>query len=386
MSKPIFVIVGTRPDAIKLAPVCQALKEVGLEFILCSTFQHNELTRQVLDCFSLRPDLDLMVMKENQNLSYATTAILEKVGLALEKFKPELVLVQGDTVTAFASALAAFYRKIDVGHIEAGLRSGDFLAPFPEEFNRVAISKIAKYHFAPTSLNVANLLSEGISKNNIICTGNTVVSSVMWMKEKIKNGSIFPTKEVSEIVCDCKLNGKKIVLFTAHRRESFGQGLSNIFDAVRNFASEKKDVHFVFPVHPNPNVLSAVNSSGIKGLNNIHLCQPLLYKDLIYVLMASSWVVTDSGGIQEEAISLGKRVLVLRKVTERMEGVWYGGAYLSGLSRKSIQLFLNKLYLASYGEFEFKDIYGDGSAHKNIAAFIKSNVCKDSRNKAVSLF
>ncbi len=376
MSKPIIIVVGTRPAAIKSIPVYFALKNANINVILCATFQHDDILQQVFDIFQVSPDVRLDVMKKDQDLFYVTTAILEKIRDVYKKLDPSLVLVHGDTATAFASALAAFYLKIPIGHLEAGLRTGNIYAPFPEEIYRKYISQIAQYHFAPTSLNVGNLLAEGIDRKNIFCTGNVVVDALFWMQEKIKTQKLIIDTNIIDTVLACKKNKQQLVLLTAHRRESFDGGLVRIFKSIKAFALNHPDVFIFYPVHPNPNVLAAIKQSGLDEISNIVLSKPVPYKELVYLIISSDWIITDSGGIQEEGMSLGKKVLILRDVTERIEGVWEGLGLLVGTNEKLITAGLLALYSMQNSLHKPNNIYGDGKASQRIALMIKTKLDK----------
>jgi UDP-N-acetylglucosamine 2-epimerase (non-hydrolysing) len=367
----VLSVIGTRPDAIKLLPVHLALQSAGIKSILCSTAQHLEMLNQVLDIFQIKPDFDLQIMQENQDLFHITSQALNKMKEVLNAVEPTLVLVQGDTTTAFAATLAAVYKKIPVGHVEAGLRTGSLEAPYPEEMNRRFISMVGTYHFAPTSLNVANLLAEGVARQNIILTGNTVVDSLHMIITKIKDGSLIIDPLIIKLIQKLKAENKTIALLTAHRRESFNGGLHNIFQAAEKITQTSPELAFIYPHHPNPEVLRAIKDTGIANSKNIYLRKPLNYKELAYCLIECDWVATDSGGIQEEAISLGKPVVILREKTERIEGVWQGIAYLAGTEVNSIIKSMSKAN-SQKNLFSQTSIYGDGQASKKIASFIES--------------
>lgn len=387
MIKPVIVVMGTRPEAIKLAPLYLALKKQNIPTLLCATFQHSELLTQVLDLFKIVPDIHLNVMRENQDLFFLTCTILEKMRQVYEQHKPALVLVQGDTTTTFAAALAAFYLKIPVGHVEAGLRSGNRYSPFPEEINRMNTTACSLYHFAPTALNVANLLREGISRESIFCTGNTVIDALFWIRDQILVKNIEVNSTLAAQVQRCQEEKKQIVLLTAHRRESFDGGLIRIFSSIRSFALAHPDVTFFYPFHPNPHVLEAIEVSGIKNIPNILLMPPLLYKDLVYLLMSCNWVISDSGGIQEEAISLGKSVIVVREHTERPEGIWEGMLTLAGTEEKSILHEMLSLYILQQNAHKNSSAYGDGNACNRIVSIIKNLISsgKLQLNEEISL-
>jgi UDP-N-acetylglucosamine 2-epimerase (non-hydrolysing) len=373
MERPIVVLIGTRPEALKLLLLHKKLQVEGFSSILCSTEQHSELLTQVYKIFNIFPDISLGVMKPNQDLFDITTSVLQKFKEVLIKLNPRLVIVQGDTSSAFTAALSAFYLKIPVAHVEAGLRSGDIHSPYPEELNRTAISKISDYNFAPTGLNCANLLSDGIKRDKIFCTGNTIVDSLFWIKNKINSREIKVDANLVKKVEECKRLNKKIALLTAHRRESFGDGLSRIFNSIKTFAQNHKDLFIFYTLHPNPNVIMAFKKSGLGTIENIFVSNPLGYTELVYLLINSSFVLTDSGGIQEEAMSLGKRVLVLRDVTERVEGLWEGLGKLVGTNELLIYEGLEDFYSNDLQD-KISTIFGDGMAVERITNILKTKL------------
>lgn len=329
MKKLLFVF-GTRPEAIKMAPVvhaCNAYKET-LEVKICITGQHKEMLYQVMDFFQLKADYDLGLMKPNQTLFEITADGLMRLQNVLNSFEPDIVLVQGDTTTAFVGALASFYKKIKIAHIEAGLRSFDKFSPYPEEVNRKMVSVIADYHFAPTEKAVNNLHRENIHQT-IFNVGNTVVDALLWAVNKVKDDNIY-TKHFQFLDLQ-----RKIILITAHRRESFGEPFKQICEAVATLAIQYPDIQFVYPVHLNPNVQGIVRKT-LSDIQNIHLIEPLDYPHLVWIMNQCYFVITDSGGIQEEAPTLGKPVLVIRNVTEREEGITAGTALLIGTSKEKI--------------------------------------------------
>jgi UDP-N-acetylglucosamine 2-epimerase (non-hydrolysing) len=365
----ILTVIGTRPDAIKLLPVHLALQAIGIESIVCSTAQHRSMLDQVLNLFEVTPSFDLQIMQEGQDLFHITQSVLAKIKPVLEEVKPTLVLVQGDTTTSFAAALAAFYKKIAVGHVEAGLRTGSLEAPYPEEMNRRFISMVGTYHFAATSLNVANLLSEGITRKNIVLTGNTVVDALFMIKQKIEAGALAINPKIIALVAKLKAEKRTLALLTAHRRESFDGGLLNIFNAVQTVVDSSPELVFLYPHHPNPHVLQAIRATNIAHNTSVELLPPLSYEELVYCMLASDWVATDSGGIQEEAVSLGKPVVILRDLTERIEGVWAGIAHLAGTKTNTIVKFMHQVHTQKE-RYSTTNIYGDGQASKKIASFI----------------
>lgn len=358
-------VFGTRPEAIKLVPVVHELREIG-DVSVCVTGQHREMLDQVLRFFSIVPDYDLNVMTENQSLFSLTANSLTLLDGVIERDKPDMIIVQGDTSTAFVSALAGFYKKIKVTHVEAGLRSFSKYSPFPEEVNRVLISHIADCHFAPTEKARANLLKEGISGKNIFVVGNTVVDALFRGLDIVKEDE-KKFRDYFEFVDF----SKKVILVTGHRRESFGKPFEHICHALKEIAQE--DVEIVYPVHLNPNVRGQVYPI-LGGVKNIHLIEPLEYPYLIWLMAKSYMVLTDSGGIQEEAPSLGKPVLVMRDVTERTEGIEAGTARLVGTDRKKIVESMQAL-LNNKNEYErmAKSInpYGDGKTSIRIKDIIK---------------
>ena len=330
-----MVAFGTRPEAIKMAPLCHRLQRTkDIDTVICVTAQHREMLDQVLDIFDLSPDIDLNLMKKRQDLFDVTTNILLKMREILSDIKPDLVLVHGDTTTTFATSLACFYLGIKVGHIEAGLRTNNIYAPFPEEYNRQTTTIIANYHFAPTVLSRQNLMNEGVNKDDVIVTGNTVIDALHYVLRKIREDENKSTSIIFSINQYLKFNWRvdRFILITGHRRENFGDGFVEICEAIRDLAKRYKDIHFVYPVHLNPNVQKPVNEI-LSDLDNIWLIEPLKYEDFVYLLDYSYIVLTDSGGIQEEAPSLGKPVLVMRDMTERPEALKAGTVKLVGSSK-----------------------------------------------------
>lgn len=364
--KNILFIFGTRPEAIKVAPVIREFQK-HTDFFhvsICTTSQHKEILDQVLSLFSIQPDYDINLMKIDQSLFDITSNGIRELGKMLSLNKsPDFVVVQGDTSTAFIGALSAYYRRIPIVHIEAGLRSGDKYAPFPEEINRILISRLADFHFAPTKEAAKNLLKEGVKKN-VWVVGNTIVDALLEARLIIKSKnlltSITPFNEI-----DFR---KRIILVTGHRRENFGNSLENICFALKNIALEFNDVEIVYSVHPNPHVFGPVHKF-LGGVKNIHLVNPLGYADFIWLLEKSYFVVTDSGGVQEEAPVFGKPVLVTRTTTERKEGIVAGVAKLVGGDADVIIREAKKL-LVDEGVYKkmanLMSLYGDGTASKKI--------------------
>jgi UDP-N-acetylglucosamine 2-epimerase (non-hydrolysing) len=363
----ILFVFGTRPEAIKMAPIIkEALRfPEKLEVKICITGQHKEMLQQVLEFFQIRPDFDLSLMQHNQTLFDLTANLLKGIESVLNQFEADLILVQGDTTTAFVGTLAGYYKKVKVGHIEAGLRSGNIYSPFPEEVNRKIISTMTTYHFAPTALAKENLLKENYHEN-IYVTGNTVIDALLWGVEKVRRNDEI-TKRFSFLNTE-----KRLLLVTAHRRESFGKPFIDICDALLQIALSHPDVEIIYPVHLNPNVQEVVYNK-LSKQHNIHLVEPLDYPTLIWLMDRSFFILTDSGGIQEEAPSLGKPVLVLRDVTERQEGVSAGTALLVGTNKEAIIGAAEKL-LNNPVDYERMakavNPYGNGSSAQQIISII----------------
>tara|TARA_B100000965_G_scaffold193669_1_gene161699 strand:- start:20597 stop:21718 length:1122 start_codon:yes stop_codon:yes gene_type:complete len=370
--KKILSIFGTRPEAIKMAPILIALdKDPDFASKVCVTGQHREMLHQVLDIFEIKPDFDLKIMKENQNLSELTSSILSGMQQVLEDYAPDIILVHGDTTTTLAASLSSFYHRIPVAHIEAGLRTGNMLSPWPEEGNRKVTDVISSYFFAPTEISRNNLLSENICSDNIYVTGNTVIDALFLAKE------IIYTNKEHLLALQEKFNfvnfNKKIVLVTGHRRESFGKGFENICTALKKLASKFADIQFIYPMHLNPNVREPVNRI-LKGSNNIFLIEPLEYLSFVYLMDKSYLLITDSGGIQEEAPSLGKPVLVMRDTTERPEAIKAGTVIMVGTDPEKIFMETSSLLLNNerYNEMSYAhNPYGDGKATSRILDVLK---------------
>ncbi|MGV3059031.1 non-hydrolyzing UDP-N-acetylglucosamine 2-epimerase [[Pasteurella] aerogenes] len=366
--KKILLVFGTRPEAIKMAPLALALKEQNFAFDtkVCVTGQHREMLDQVLELFHLKPDFDLNLMKSGQTLTDITCGVLHGLETIFSEWRPDIILVHGDTATTFSTSLAAYYHQIKIGHIEAGLRTGNLYSPWPEEGNRKLTGALADYHFAPTLSSKLNLLKENILDSKIWVTGNTVIDSLLLIKNRIETDV--------ELVANLALQfsfldlNKKTILVTGHRRENFGQGFLNICTALANIAKKHADVQIVYPVHLNPNVQKPVKDI-LSGISNIYLIEPQEYLPFIYLMNISYLILTDSGGIQEEAPSLGKPVLVMRNTTERPEAVDAGTVKLVGTDSKLIESEVDKLLCNTmlYNEMsEAHNPYGDGSACNKI--------------------
>jgi len=375
--KNILIVFGTRPEAIKMAPLVKAFEEQQKNFNMkvCVTAQHREMLDQVLELFNITPDFDLDIMKQGQDLYDITSKILLGMRDVLDEFNPDLVLVHGDTTTTLSTTLASFYKQIPVGHVEAGLRTGNIYSPWPEEANRLLTTQIAQYHFAPTLTNKENLLKEHIPKENIIVTGNTVIDTLFLILDKIKNEPQLENTVITKIAqLGYTLSDRKVILITGHRRENFGDGFLNICNGLKELALKYPEVDFVYPVHLNPNVRKPVNEI-LTDIHNIYLIEPLDYLPFVYLLSKSYLILTDSGGIQEEAPSLGKPVLVMRDTTERPEAVEAGTVMLVGTNKDNIvknvtRLIEDELY---YKKMSYAhNPYGDGNASHKIVEFLKN--------------
>ena len=368
----IMTVFGTRPEAIKMAPLVKKLNEdPEIESVLCVTAQHRQMLDQVLDLFELTPDYDLNIMKPNQTISMITANVLTGLEPVLQKEKPDMVLVHGDTSTTFVTALACFYQQIPVGHVEAGLRTYDKYSPFPEEINRVLTGHIAELHFAPTERNRQNLLAERISDDNIVITGNTVIDALLQVADK-------PYEFEDETLKALDFVNKRVICVTCHRRENLGENMEQIFTALRDIAVEFDDVEIVYPIHMNPKVREIAGRI-FEGTENIHLIEPLQYQPFVNLMARSYFIVTDSGGMQEEAPSLGKPVLVVRKETERPEAIEAGTVKLAGVERDTIYAMAKEL-LTDKNAYDAMahaaNPYGDGTACDQIIAALKEKLNK----------
>lgn len=365
----ILVLFGTRPEAIKLAPVIHELRNKSFQSILVSSSQHKQLLKPFLKMLKIEPDFDLGVMKKNQTPNEVCSKVLAKLDKILDSEKPDLILVQGDTTTTLAGALAGFNRKIPVGHVEAGLRSGNLFSPFPEELNRRLVSQIASFHFAATERNRRNLLTENVPGEKVFVTGNTVVDALHEISKELE-----PSPKMAELIE--RTAGKKRILLTTHRRESFGEQMRDNLKVLRDFVEKRKNVCLIFPVHPNPQVGESVRQILARS-DNIHLLEPLDYKDFIS-LMKSAWlIVSDSGGVQEEAPSLGKPLLVLRENTERPEAIKSGVAKLVGGDSRNLKQLLEENYADETwikSVKEVKNPFGDGQSASRIIKIIESKM------------
>ncbi len=382
--KKVMLVFGTRPEAIKMAPLVKEFQKNPDEFqtIVCVTGQHREMLDQVLQIFEITPDYDLNIMKQGQDLYDVTARVLTGMRDVLKETQPDVVLVHGDTTTSTAAALAAFYQQIPVGHVEAGLRTHNIYSPWPEEMNRQITGRIATYNFAPTALSRENLLHEAVTENSITVTGNTVIDALYWVVDKMK-ADIKLDAELAHILAKSGYNvnrladGKKLVLITGHRRENFGDGFINMCTAIKDLTQKYPDVDFVYPMHLNPNVRKPIHEvfgENLENLGNMFFIEPLEYLSFVYLMEKSTIVLTDSGGIQEEAPGLGKPVLVMRDTTERPEALSAGTVKLVGTNYDKIvgevsALLDNQDY---YNEMSHAvNPYGDGLACGRIVEALK---------------
>ena len=373
--KKVMLVFGTRPEAIKMAPLVKEFQKQPerVETVVCVTGQHREMLDQVLDIFDICPDYDLNIMKQGQDLYDVTSRVLTGMRDVLKEARPDVVLVHGDTTTSTAAALSAFYQQIPVAHIEAGLRTHNIYSPWPEEMNRLLTGRLATYHFSPTPLSRNNLIKESVDDRNIIITGNTVIDALYWVVDKIKNNKELDN-ELEDILSKAGYdvnrlnNGKKLVLITGHRRENFGDGFINMCTAIKDLTVKYPDLDFVYPMHLNPNVRKPIHEvfgENLSGLKNMFFIEPLEYLSFVYLMEKSSIVLTDSGGIQEEAPGLGKPVLVMRDTTERPEALDAGTVKLVGTDYNKIVNEVSSLIddKAAYEKMsKAVNPYGDGLA------------------------
>jgi len=382
VTKPlrILCVFGTRPEAIKLAPVVLQMREERRHFrpIVSVTGQHREMLDQILEAFRIEPDHDLAVMRRNQSLAGMSSRILIGIDSVFEREKPDLLIVQGDTTTAFVAALAAFYRKIPVAHVEAGLRTGDFEHPFPEELNRALIDRFATFCFAPTQLNKRTLLAENIPAKRIFVTGNTGIDALLMIRDRVCATGLDKWNEhwrgARSAVRDAS---KKLVLVTMHRRETFGARMQALLGAIRNLAYRHPDWEFIYPVHLNPNVRTSA-ANVLSGLRNVHLIDALPYEPFVFLMQRATLILTDSGGIQEEAPSLKKPVVVVRERTERQEAVDAGTVTLAGNTGHGLEKTVERVMhnAGSRKASSFKNPYGDGRATQRILRILRQHCSK----------
>lgn len=382
--KKVMLVFGTRPEAIKMCPLVKEFQKHSNEFetIVCVTGQHREMLDQVLNIFDVTPDYDLNIMKQGQDLYDVTARVLVGMRDILKEVQPDVVLVHGDTTTSTASALAAFYQQIPVGHVEAGLRTHNIYSPWPEEINRQITGRIATYNFAPTPLSKSNLLREAINEDSITVTGNTVIDALYWVVDKIKTDTELQ-KNLDAVLDNAGYDvarlsdGKKLVLITGHRRENFGDGFINMCTAIKDLTKKYPEVDFVYPMHLNPNVRKPIHEvfgEDLSNLGNMFFIEPLEYLSFVHLMSKSTIVLTDSGGIQEEAPGLGKPVLVMRDTTERPEALEAGTVKLVGTNYEKIVTEVSRLIDDSeYYDTMSKAVnpYGDGLACERIVNFIK---------------
>ncbi len=376
--KKVLTVFGTRPEAIKMAPLVKALEaNPSIDSKVCVTAQHREMLDQVLGLFEITPDHDLNIMKPGQGLHEITSNILVGMKDVLEAEKPDVVLVHGDTTTTLATSLAAFYAQIDVGHVEAGLRTGNLYSPWPEEGNRKLTGALTKFHFAPTKASAENLTIEGVPEEQVLVTGNTVIDALHWVVKRIENSGSLEKELANQF--PMLSSDRKLILVTGHRRESFGGGFERICEALRQIAVGNPDVDVLYPVHLNPNVQEPVNRL-LKDLPNIHLIEPQDYLPFVYLMKRSYLILTDSGGIQEEAPSLGKPVLVMRETTERPEAVEAGTVKLVGTNVEKIVAEVTKL-ITDTPHYQTMSLahnpYGDGKACERIVTALETSAQKE---------
>lgn len=365
----VLVLFGTRPEAIKLAPVIHELRERFFQTIVVSSSQHKHIIKPFLETLKVDVDFDLGVMRRNQSPNEVCSRVMAKLDRILESEQPDVILVQGDTTTALAGALAGFNRRIPVGHVEAGLRSGNLMSPFPEEMNRRVISQIASFHFAATEKNRRNLVSENVPSEKVFVTGNPVVDSLKYMLKNLK-----PDPDIAALIK--KTEGKKRILVTTHRRESFGTAMTGNLKVLADFVHKRPDVCLFFPVHPNPNV-KGVAKEILGGHERIHLLEPLDYSDFLAIMKAAWLIVSDSGGVQEEAPSLGKPLLVIRENTERPEAIRAGVSKLVGSSPGALKQLLEENYAVETWIKSVKEVanpFGDGKASARIVRIIEEKL------------
>lgn len=382
--KKVLLVFGTRPEAIKMAPLVKEFQKYASDFetIVCVTGQHREMLDQVLAIFDIKPNYDLNIMKKGQDLYDVTARVLVGMRDVLTECQPDVVLVHGDTTTSTAAAIAAFYQQIPVGHVEAGLRTHNIYSLWPEEMNRQITGRIATYNFAPTPLSCENLLKEGVDDKKITVTGNTVIDALYWVVNKIKNDVVL-NEELKQILAkvgydtERLVDGRKLVLITGHRRENFGDGFINMCSAIRDLKNKYPEVDFVYPMHLNPNVREAIHEvfgKDLSNLGNMFFIEPLEYLSFIYLMEKATIVLTDSGGIQEEAPGLGKPVLVMRDTTERPEALSAGTVKLVGTNYDKI---VNEVCTLLDNEMEYEKMskavnpYGDGLACSRIVNYLR---------------
>lgn len=371
--QPVVLVVGTRPEAIKVIPVYKALKEANIPAFLCCTGQHMELVDEILTLFQVEAGANFSIMKQGQDLTYLTETVLNKTTALLKDIKPSLVVVQGDTTSAMAAALAAFYCKIPVAHIEAGLRTHNIYAPFPEEMNRQLITRLSSLHFTPTAFASSQLKLEGVADDKIYETGNTVVDALYMIRDKIEKKEILPSQKIDKIIQDLKANGQSIFLLTAHRRESLQSGMEEAMRAIYSYLKTHPNMTIVYPIHPNPLIAEILKKTNLDSLPNLILLPPLCYNDMVYLLLQCKGVLTDSGGIQEEAVSLNKPTLVLRNETDRPEGLQKGLAQLVGTDPDLISKGIESILYPSSDQLDDQGVspYGDGYASQRIKHIIQ---------------
>lgn len=381
--RPLIMVIGTRPDAIKMLPVYKALKARNIPVILCSTMQHNTLLTQVLEIFGVKPDYNLEIMVHDQTLAYITAEVLTKISLVIKTIEPLAMLVQGDTATAYAASLAAFYQKIPVLHIEAGLRTATIREPFPEELYRRSITSIADYHFAPTPQACAYLQGEGVKQNTILCVGNTIIDALSWMRKQLKNHPELISDEIIQLIENARDHQYKIIVCTLHRREAQNGSMTIALESLIKMLNEYPDLLLIFPAHPNPRVHKAISDSGIQNHPRCKILEALNYPNFITLLEQASWIMTDSGGIQEEAIALQKPVVVMRNETERFEGILEGIAMLVAYDPSLISKAIDHCYYLKPKEVPY---INSSSPTEHIVSFIEHEYILKFQSKSYNSF
>lgn len=369
--QPILVVLGTRPEAIKLVPIIVACARSGVEVVVCSTGQHAHLLRDIFELFGIVPDVDLALMRHQQELSYVATAALEGVTRVIKSTQPRMVIVQGDTTTAMAASVAAFYARVPLVHVEAGLRTHNMYAPFPEEFNRCVSDLVATYRCAPTHRAAHNMLKEGMDPKTIYVTGNTVVDALRMVRHKIATGSAGISTTVADAIEQIRARNLRSILFTLHRRELGVAGIDALLGAVRQAIVAHEDLAVVYPYHPNPLIRDAIARVQLAHHPRVFVMPPLAYQDFVYVMSRVDGVFTDSGGVQEEAISINKPTYVVRNETERMEGVEAGAAQLIGTDPQSLFRALSIFCENPVPLVDGQQVYGDGHAAERIMAIVQ---------------
>ncbi len=368
--RPVVVMVGTRPEGIKLIPVYWALQQAQIPVLLCATFQHKKLLTNILDLFDVVPDYAFTTMRYNQDLTYITQMVLKKTDFYFKQIQPALVVVQGDTTSSMASALSAFYLKIPIAHVEAGLRTYNKNNPFPEEVNRKTISLLADYHFAPTATAVHVLYEEKICPNTVFCTGNPGIDALYFIRERIAHNTMYISKRFKKIISEIQKRAYKLVVVTLHRRELSQENFIDLIHVLKTCVEQHRDSVIIYVYHPRPAVIEGLKRARITHHERFMIIPPVAYHEFIYLLMHAALVVTDSGGVQEEAVTLGCPVLVVRATTERIEGVQHNYATLIGTTADALRIEFNTIF-SQLATKQPVELYGDGKAGQKIARIIQ---------------